>query len=86
MEETERMLQLNILALTDLTHAVATAMAGRGSKTAPRKRDQAMKIVTKLPQDFPVQDLVRASRLSVGLDILKPRSWLSMLRLGLATL
>jgi 8-hydroxy-5-deazaflavin:NADPH oxidoreductase len=53
---------------------------------APGNRDQAAKIMAKLPPDFPPQELVRIARLSAGLDALKPRSWIAALRLGFATL
>jgi len=55
-------------------------------KKAAGNRDQAAKIMAKLPRDFPAQELVRTSRFLVGLDILKPRSWFAMLRLGFAML
>ncbi|WP_322101872.1 NADPH-dependent F420 reductase [Paraburkholderia sp. J41] len=55
-------------------------------KRAPANRDKAMKLMAKLPADFPVTDLVRVARLSVGLDKLNPRSWLAMVRVGLASL
>ena len=53
---------------------------------APRNRDQAAKIMAKLPPDFSPQELVRVARLSAGLDIFKPRSWIAALHLGLAAL
>lgn len=53
---------------------------------APVSRDQAAKIMAKLPADFPPQDLVRVARLSAGLDTLNPRSWMAVLRLGFAAL
>jgi 8-hydroxy-5-deazaflavin:NADPH oxidoreductase len=53
---------------------------------APGNRDQAAKIMAKLPPDFSPQDLVRVARLSAGLDTLKPRSWIAVLRLGFAAL
>jgi 8-hydroxy-5-deazaflavin:NADPH oxidoreductase len=53
---------------------------------AAGNRDQAAKIMAKLPPDFPPQELVRVARLSAGLDTLKPRSWMAVLRLVLATL
>ena len=53
---------------------------------APGKRDQAAKIMTKLPPDFSPQELVRVARLSAGLDTFKPRSWIAALRLGYAAL
>jgi hypothetical protein len=53
---------------------------------AAGNRDQAAKIMAKLPPDFPPQELVRVARLSTGLDTLKPRSWVALLRLGFAAL
>lgn len=53
---------------------------------APGNRDQAAKIMAKLPPDFSPQELVRVARLSAGLDRLNPRSWLAMLRLGFTAL
>jgi 8-hydroxy-5-deazaflavin:NADPH oxidoreductase len=53
---------------------------------APGKRDEAAKIMAKLPPDFPPQELVRVARLSAGLDSLQPRSWIAVLRLGFAAL
>jgi hypothetical protein len=53
-------------------------------KTAARNREQAMEILAKIPPNFPAQDLVYASRFSIGLDALRPRSWFAMLHLGIA--
>lgn len=53
---------------------------------APKNRDQAAKIMAKLPPDFSPQELVRVARLSAGLDTWKPRSWIAVLHLGLASL
>jgi 8-hydroxy-5-deazaflavin:NADPH oxidoreductase len=53
---------------------------------APGNRDQAAKIMAKLPPDFPPQELVRVARLSAGLDALNPRSWVAALHFGLAAL
>lgn len=53
---------------------------------APANRDQAAKIMAKLPSDFSPQELVRVARLSAGLDTWKPRSWIAALHLGLAAL
>jgi 8-hydroxy-5-deazaflavin:NADPH oxidoreductase len=53
---------------------------------APRNRDQAAKIMAKLPADFPPQELVRIARLSAGLDRLKPRNWFALLHFGVAAL
>jgi predicted dinucleotide-binding enzyme len=55
-------------------------------KKAAGNRDQAAKIMAKLPSGFPAQELVQASRFLIGLDVLKPRSWFAMLRLGFAML
>lgn len=53
---------------------------------APANRDQAARIMAKLPPDFSPQELVRVARLSAGLDTFRPRSWIAALRLGFATL
>ena len=53
---------------------------------APGNRDQAAKIMAKLPPNFSPQELVRVARLSAGLDTFKPRSWIAALRLGFAAL
>jgi hypothetical protein len=53
---------------------------------APAARDQAAKLMAKLPADFPPQELVRVARLSAGLDMWKPRSWVAILRLRMAIL
>jgi predicted dinucleotide-binding enzyme len=52
---------------------------------APKNRDQAAKMMAKVP-DFPPSELVRLARLSAGLDITNPRAWLAVLRLGGAML
>jgi len=61
-------------------------LARADRKKAAGNRDQAAKIMAKLPPDFPAQELVRASRFLVGLDVLKPRSWFAMVLLGFAML
>jgi hypothetical protein len=53
---------------------------------APANRDQAAKIMARLPPDFSPQELVRVARLSAGLDTFKPRSWIAALRLGFTAL
>jgi 8-hydroxy-5-deazaflavin:NADPH oxidoreductase len=53
---------------------------------AQANRDQAAKMMAKLPADFPPQELVRVARLSAGLDTLNPRSWIALLHLGFAAL
>ncbi|AXC14088.1 putative dinucleotide-binding enzyme [Acidisarcina polymorpha] len=52
---------------------------------APKNRDQAAKMMAKVP-NIPPAELVRLARLSAGLDTLKPRTWLAVLRLGFAML
>jgi predicted dinucleotide-binding enzyme len=47
----------------------------------PLNRDKAFALVAKLPTTFASQDLVKIARFSVGLDRLKPRSWLALLRM-----
>jgi predicted dinucleotide-binding enzyme len=53
---------------------------------AAKNRDQAAKIMARLPPDFPPRELVRVARLSAGLDALNPRSWIAVLCLGFAAL
>ena len=53
---------------------------------APANRDQAAKMIAKLPADFPPQELVRVARLSAGMDILRPRSWIALFRILFAVL
>jgi 8-hydroxy-5-deazaflavin:NADPH oxidoreductase len=62
-------------------------LLGRAKRDkAARNRDQAVKLMAKLPPDFPPQELVRVARLSARLDALKPRSWVAGLRFGFAAL
>jgi 8-hydroxy-5-deazaflavin:NADPH oxidoreductase len=49
-------------------------------------RDQAAKLMAKLPLGFPPQELVRVARLSAGLDTFKPRSWVALMRFGFGAL
>ncbi len=63
-----------------------TLLKRANREKAPANRDRAAKMMAKLPADFPPQELVRAARISAGLDILEPRSWLAMVRIGLAVL
>lgn len=59
-------------------------------KKAPLNRDDAWKILAKLPPHYSSVELVRVIRFSVGLDTWKPVNWLAALRLyitlGLVTL
>ena len=52
---------------------------------APGNRDQAAKMMAKVP-NFPPAELVRLARLTAGLDTLHPRTWLAVLHLGFAML
>jgi 8-hydroxy-5-deazaflavin:NADPH oxidoreductase len=58
--------------------------ANRDKATA--NRDQAARMMAKLPADFPPQELVRLARLSAGLDILRLGSWLALAHLMFAAL
>lgn len=51
-----------------------------------KNQDTAAKIMEKIPKDYPIDNLIRASRLMVGLDTLKPKSWWALIKLGIATL
>lgn len=53
---------------------------------APVNRDKAMKLMAKLSPDYPAEDLVRISRLSIGLDTFNGKSWLAMLKLAVAVI
>jgi predicted dinucleotide-binding enzyme len=61
----------------ELPRLLARADLAKG----PIGRDRAMALMSKLPQDFPAQELVRVARLSIGLDTWKPRSWLAGVKL-----
>jgi predicted dinucleotide-binding enzyme len=61
-------------------------LARADRQKAGPNRDHAMKIMAKLPPSFSAQDLVRISRLSIGLDIWRASNWFAMLRLGVALL
>jgi 8-hydroxy-5-deazaflavin:NADPH oxidoreductase len=67
-------------------HQLPSLLQRAKRNKAAANRDQAAKIMAKLPSDFPPQELVRVARLSAGLDTLKPRSWVAMLHFGLAAL
>ncbi len=53
---------------------------------APKDRDNASKRLGKIALEFPQPELVRVVRLSAGLDIWKPRSWMALVRLLFAVL
>jgi predicted dinucleotide-binding enzyme len=70
---------------SDPTTEQLPSLLGRAKRDkAPGNRDKAANIMAKLPPDFPPQELARVARLSDGLDALNPRSWIAVLRLGLA--
>jgi len=52
-------------------------------RKAVKNRDQSEKMMLKVP-DFPPQELARLARLMAGMDTFHPRSWFSVLRLGVA--
>jgi predicted dinucleotide-binding enzyme len=60
---------------------LAALLARADRDNGPVNRDRAMALMARLPPAFPVQELVRIARLSIGLDTWKPRSWLAGLRL-----
>lgn len=57
-----------------------------GRDKAPKSRYKAAKIMANLPPNFPPQDLVRVARLSAGMDLLQPRSWVALIRFVSAAL
>ena len=72
---------------TDPTRNELPLLLQRADRTtAPQGRDRASKILARLPEDYPAEQLVRVSRTFVGLDRTKPRSWLALLRLGMMLL
>jgi 8-hydroxy-5-deazaflavin:NADPH oxidoreductase len=56
-------------------------LARANRKKAMANRDKAAKLMARIPPTFTGQQLVRASRLSAGLDIWQPKSWAAMLQL-----
>jgi 8-hydroxy-5-deazaflavin:NADPH oxidoreductase len=55
-------------------------------KKAAHGRDRASRLLARLPENYPAEQLVQVSRIFVGLDKSKPDSWLALLRLGVALL
>ena len=51
-------------------------------RSVSRKREGAMRIAAKMPDDFPKADLTRVARLMAGLDRAKVANWLSLARLA----
>jgi len=48
---------------------------------ARQNQAKSAKISEKIPKDYPIDNLVRASRLMVGLDRFKPKSWWALIKL-----
>ncbi|WP_281285524.1 NADPH-dependent F420 reductase [Acetobacter nitrogenifigens] len=55
-------------------------------QAAIRNRDKSVRLMAKLPSDYPSDQLVRVARLFVGLDKWKPATWAALLRLGITVL
>lgn len=55
-------------------------------KKAAHGRDRASKLLARLPEKYPAEQLVKVSRIFAGLDRLRPDAWLAVLRLGMALL
>jgi predicted dinucleotide-binding enzyme len=53
-------------------------------ENAKHNRDKGMAISEKLPPNLSPQVMVRVARLSAGLDLWKPRSWLAAIQLAYA--
>lgn len=72
---------------TDLTlDELEKIFARADPKTVTANRNGAMKILARLPTNFPKKDLVRVARLMIGLDKANPVSWFALARIGLAML
>ena len=72
---------------TDPTRAQLQRMLARADvRTVARKREGAMKIAARIPDDFPKTDLTRVARLMAGVDRAKPATWASLARLVAAML
>jgi len=61
-------------------------LARADRKKAAANRSRIKIILSKIPGDFSGQYLKQASRLFIGLDIFKIKSWNALLRLGWAML
>ena len=72
---------------TDPTRAELERMLARADeRTVASKRESAIKIGAKLPDDFPKADLTRVARLMAGLDRFSPTAWWSLMRLAMVML
>ena len=66
----------------DPTLGQLPSLLGRADREkAPKSRDSTTKMLGKVLLEFPQPELVRVARLSAGLDTLKPRSWMALVRL-----
>jgi len=65
-------------------HPVLLARADKNKAKANRSRIQI--ILSKIPPEFSGQDLTAVSRLLIGLDVFKLKSWSALIRFGWAML
>lgn len=59
-------------------------LARANKKKAAANRGRIKTILNRIPADFSGKDLTQASRLFIGLDVFKLKSWTALFRLGLA--
>lgn len=72
---------------TDPTLAELPGLLARADRaTVATKREEAMRMMARMPPDIPKPDLVKAARFMAGLDRGRPATWAAMLRLGWAML
>ena len=72
---------------TDPTLAQLPKLLGKADHASVvRNREQAMKMMVKMPADFPKRDLTRAARFMAGLDRMDPATWRAVATLGWALL
>ena len=72
---------------TDPTRAELERMLARADeRTVASKRESAIRVGAKLPDDFPKADLTRVARLMAGLDRFSPAAWGSLMRLAVVML
>ena len=68
---------------TDATLKQLPGLLARAKReTVTPKRQEAMKLMARLPQNFSKATLLKAARFMAGLDRGKPATWLAMLRLA----
>jgi hypothetical protein len=61
----------------ELPRLLSRADSSKGAKN----RNRASSLLARLPEGYPAAELVRVSRLFVGLDLLNIRNWISALKL-----